>query len=209
MTQAGIDYEPSGAWPEIPSADVEVDFDIEWDFENRIYLWGLRVRQGQDDTTAVFDPVVSYDPIDDDDAARLAAQLASRLGAVVADAETLGRSVTVFHWSHPERSMTSKYPEVAELLEGRTVDLRAWFDTHFLTQGGSSLKAVAPLLGFEWSVEDAGGAQSQVKIDLARPQGPEADAARAWLARYNECDVAVQAAIRDGLRGARAGATVD
>ena len=49
-------------------------------------------------------------------------------------------------------------------------------------------------------VEDAGGAQSQVKIDLARTHGPETDAAREWLTRYNESDVAAQAAIRDGLR---------
>lgn len=203
MARDGAAYEPLHQWPEIPTADVEVDFDIEWDFENRIYLWGLRVRQGQDDTTAVFDPVVSYDPLDDDATTRLATRFAARLRTVIADAETAGKTVTVFHWSHPERSMTAKYPEVANLLDGHAFDLRAWFDTHFLTPDGSSLKAVAPIFGFEWAVEDAGGAQSQVKIDLARTHGPEATAAREWLNRYNESDVAAQAAIRDGLQAAR------
>ena len=118
MAQAGIAFEPRGEWPEVPSADVEVDFDIEWDFENLIYLWGLRVRQGQDDTTAVFDPVVSYDPLDTEGAAHLAEEFAARLGRVITDAEAAGKSVTVFHWSHPERSMTSKYPSVDRLLRG-------------------------------------------------------------------------------------------
>ena len=203
MTQAGIDYEPSGAWPEIPSADVEVDFDIEWDFENRIYLWGLRVRQAQDDTTAVFDPVVSYEPLDEAGEATLAGQFADRLRSVITGAETAGRTVRIFHWSDPERSRTRKYPEIDALLEGRALDLLAWLNNHFLTCRGGSIKAVAPIFGFEWAVEDAGGAQSQVKIDLARSDGDEGRAAREWLHCYNECDVAAQAAIRDGLRSAR------
>ncbi len=98
--------------------------------------------------------------------------------------------------------MTAKYPEVAALLEGRTLDLMDWFKTHFLAAGGNSLKSVAPLFGFAWDVEDAGGSESQVKIDLARAGGPEGEAAREWLTRYNGSDVAAQAAIRDGLRRA-------
>lgn len=202
MAQADIAFEPRGEWPQVPSADVEVDFDIEWDFENLIYLWGLRVRQGQDDTTAMFDPLVSYDPLDTEGAAHLAEAFAARLGAVITAAEAAGRSVTVFHWSRPERSMTSKYPSVNELLEGRSFDLHAWFTDHFLTRDGTSLKAVAPIFGYRWAVDDAGGAESQVKIDLARAGGDEGRAAAQWLAAYNESDVAAQAAIRDGLRRA-------
>lgn len=200
MAQAGVTFEPWQEWPDVPSADVEIDFDIEWDFQNRIYLWGLRVRDGQDDTTAVFDPVVSYEPLDDDSAANLADEFATRLGRIITTAEAAGQSVTVFHWSHPERSMTSKYPTVAELLEGRSFDLHAWFTNHFLTRDGTSIKMVAPIFDFHWTVDDAGGAESQVKIDLARAGGDDAAEAREWLARYNESDVTAQAAIRDGLR---------
>ena len=98
--------------------------------------------------------------------------------------------MTVFHWSHPERSMTSKYPGVDRLLEGRSFDLHAWFTDHFLTRDGTSLKAVAPIFGFHWAVDDAGGAESQVKIDLARAGGDEGRAAVQWLVAYNESDVA-------------------
>lgn len=202
MAQAGIAFEPRGRWPDIPCADVEVDFDIEWGFENFVYLWGLRVRQGQDDTTAVFEPAVSYEPLDSDGAAQIAEQFAARLSTVITESEAAGKSVTVFHWSHPERSMTSKYPSVARLLQGRSFDLHAWFTEHFLTRDGASLKAVAPIFGFHWGVDDAGGAESQVKIDLARTGGDEGTAAIRWLAAYNESDVAAQAAIRDGLRHA-------
>ena len=202
MTMSGLEYEALTQWPEVPRADVEVDFDIEWDLDGHIYLWGLRVREGQDDSTAVFDPVASYGPIDEAGEAALAAEFAARLGAIVERAEDAGRSVTVFHWSRPERSMTRKYPEVDRLLEGRALDLCEWYGQHFLSRAGASLKVVAPVFGFRWAVEDAGGAQSQLKIEAARGSGPEADEAREWLHRYNESDVAAQAAIRDGLRAA-------
>lgn len=61
---------------------------------------------------------------------------------------------------------------------------------------------VAPIFGFDWAADDAGGAESQVKIDLARAGGDEGMAAVQWLAAYNESDVAARAAIRDGLRRA-------
>jgi predicted RecB family nuclease len=208
MARDGEALQPLGAWPRIPKADVEVDFDIEWDVDNRIYLWGLRVRQGQDDATAVFDPVLSYDPLDDDGAERLADRFADRLGRLVADAEASGRTLAVYHWAQPERSMTRRYPRVDALLEGRSVDLYAWFRDHFLTLGGNSLKAVAPIFGFRWGVQDPGGAESQLKIEAARAHGTGAAAAREWLTRYNESDVAAQAAIRDGLRRLRAEAAV-
>ncbi|WP_242607874.1 recombinase RecB [Xylanimonas ulmi] len=206
MTMAGVDFEPLGAWPQIPSADVEVDFDIEWDLDGRIYMWGLRVRDGQDDATAVFAPVVSYVPLDDDGAVELAREFAAVIDRIATDAESAGKSLQIYHWTNPERSRTSKYPEVHKALEGRTFDLEAWFRKAFLTRRGTSIKVVAPLFGFRWSVDDAGGLQSQVEIERARSADPaEAAAGRAWLHRYNQSDVAAQAAIRDGLRAARIG----
>ena len=129
-----------------------------------------------------------YEPLDTDGAAHVAEEFAARLSGVVTDAEAAGKSVTVSHWSHPERSMTSKYPSVDRLLEGRSFDLHAWFTDHFLTRDGTSLKAVAPIFGFNWTVDGARGAESQVKIDLARTGGDEGMAAVHWLAAYNESD---------------------
>ncbi|WP_121034268.1 ribonuclease H-like domain-containing protein [Terracoccus luteus] len=203
MALSGVAFEPHEDWPQVPSADVEVDFDIEWDLEGRIYLWGLRVRQGQDESTAVFDPVLSYAPLDDDGAADLAQEFATRLGRVISEAEAAGKSVTVFHWSHPERSRTSNHPAVHALLERHALDLHAWYTKHFFPRDGASIKVVAPIFGFRWAVDDAGGAESQVRIEVARGGGEDAAAAIEWLSRYNESDVAAQAAIRDGLRRSR------
>ncbi|MCB0927204.1 MAG: ribonuclease H-like domain-containing protein [Mycobacterium sp.] len=201
MTLSGTDFEPvGGKWPVIPSADVEVDFDIEWDLDNRIYQWGLRIRDGHDDATARYQPVMSFAPLDDAAEAALADEMADRLTRLRADADRDGKSLKVFHWSPVELTQSARFPRVAAALSGVSVDLMAWFNREFFARGSSSIKAVAPLLGFDWGTEDAGGLTSQLRIEEARGTGPAAEAARAWCLRYNEDDVAAQAAIRDGLR---------
>ncbi|WP_256843037.1 ribonuclease H-like domain-containing protein [Ornithinimicrobium cryptoxanthini] len=201
MTVADVDIEPVGdTWPVVPTADVEVDFDIEWDRAGRIYQYGFRVRQGTDDITATYDPVVSFEPLDDDGAAALATEAADKLAALISDAEQDGFSLTIYHWTHPEVSKTGKFDDLASLLAGRTLDLQGWVQKEFVARSSFSLKDVAPIFDFQWGVDDAGGFASMDQIEHARRSGPEAEAARAWCLTYNEADVAAQAAIRDGLR---------
>lgn len=205
MTLAGVDYEPRSEWPEIPAADVEVDFDIEWDRDGFIYQWGLRIRQGQDESTAVYEPVLSFEALDEAKEAELAEAFADELGALIDAADAAGKSLRIYHWHNVEVTRTAKFPRVARLLEGRCTDLLAWFNSNFRARGSSSLKDVAPLFGFAWDVDDAGGYTSMLKIEQARtPEGAED---RAWCLRYNESDTAAQPAIRDGLRQARTEAT--
>ncbi|GGB22421.1 hypothetical protein GCM10011492_10260 [Flexivirga endophytica] len=201
LTLRGVDIEPiDGVWPAVPTADVEVDFDIEWDRTGRIYQHGLRIRHDADETTARYEPVVSFEPLDDTGEAALAEQVAHRLEELIADAELRGRTLMIFHWSAVEVSRTRKFPRLAALLEGRTVDLHAWASSAFIARKSFSIKDVAPIFGFEWGVDDAGGFSSMDKIEHARGTGPDAEAARTWCLDYNESDVAAQAAIRDGLR---------
>lgn len=201
MSCAGVDYEQRGPnLPAVPSADIEVDFDIEWDSDARIYQWGLRIRDGQDDSTAYYDPVVSFTPLDDDGEAELADEFALRMRQLRNRAEREAKSLRVFHWHHPELSSTRRFTAVAEALDGLTCDLRQWFDAEYFARTSSSIKCVAGYFDFQWEVDDPGGLASQLAIDVARGHGPEAEAARQWCLRYNECDVAAQAAIRDGLR---------
>lgn len=201
MTLAGIDFQPHGAtWPEVPCADIEVDFDIEWDTDGRIYQWGLRIREGQDDTTARYEPVVSFDVLDERAEEALADVFAARLNALKDAARQENKSIRVFHWHHVEVSLTRKFDAVAAALDGITCDLLAWFNANFFARQTASIKNVAPLFGFQWDVDDAGGRVSQLKIAQARGAGPEAEDARRWCLLYNESDVAAQAAIRDGLR---------
>jgi len=108
--------------------------------------------------------------------------------------------VAVYHWSHVEVSNTRKFACVATALNGVTVDLLPWFTGTFHVRGKASIKAVAQMFGFIWAVEDPGGRISQEKIDIARGGGAAGLEAQEWCLRYNESDVAAQAAIRDGLR---------
>ncbi len=197
----GVDFQPIDASTvEVPSADVEIDFDIEWDNSGRIYQWGLRVRDGRDDTTACYEPVVSFESLDDEAEIALAERAAARIGQLRAEAEAAGRTVAVYHWSHPEVSMTRKFACVAAAVDGVAVDLLAWFLKTFHVRGEASIKAVAQFFGFTWAVDDPGGRLSQAKVEIARTGGDEALEAQQWCLDYNESDVAAQAVIRDGIR---------
>ncbi len=200
MTLSGTEFEPRGRWPEVPTADIEIDFDIEWDTDGRIYQWGLRIRDGQDDTTARYEPVASFEPLDEPAEESLASAFAARLSSLKEQARQEGKSMTVFHWHHVEVSMTRKFAPVAAALDGITVDLLSWFNANFFARQSASIKSIAPLFGFRWDVDDADGRLSQSRITVARGTGADAEAARRWCLSYNESDVAAQAAIRDGLR---------
>jgi predicted RecB family nuclease len=201
MICAGIDIEPIvGVVVEVPMSDVEIDFDIEWDKAGRIYQWGLRVRDGQDDSTASYEPILSFEALDDEGELQLAERFADRITQLRTEASSAGRTVAVYHWSHVEVSNTRKFACVATALGGVTFDLLPWFTGTFHVRGKASIKAVAQLFGFSWTVEDPGGRLSQDKVDIARAGGAEGLEAQEWCLRYNESDVAAQAAIRDGLR---------
>jgi predicted RecB family nuclease len=201
MTATGVDLEPRGPNPpQVPAADVEIDFDIEWDSDGRIYQWGLRIRDGQNDATSRYEPVVSFDPLDEPAEVDLAEKFADRINRLRCQADQEGKSLQIFHWHHPETSHTRKFAPVAAVLDGVTFDLMQWFNREYFARPSSSVKDVAAIFGFRWSVDDPGGMASKSKVDIARGRGPEAEAARRWCLTYNECDVAAQAAIRDGLR---------
>jgi len=184
----------------VPRADVEIDFDIEWDRDGHIYQWGIRVRDGQDDATSRYDPVISFDALDPAAHEALAAEFTAHLAAVLAGADATGRSVAIFHWTAAETSRARAFPELDALLNGRTVDLYEWVRVNFRVRGTYSIKNVAPMFGFEWGVDDPGGFGSMDKIEQARNAGSDGGPAREWCLAYNESDVAAQAAIRDGLR---------
>jgi predicted RecB family nuclease len=219
MIRDGIDVWPNGGGPvEVPTATVEIDVDIESDRDNRVYMWGARVRRGADDATAVYVPdFTEWEPLDEESEYALAERFAHWLRDQRIAAESDGGTLRVFHWSHPEWSNLKRIlgaDTVRDLIGNRGgdgtddadgglfTDLEKVFKQHFTALRGTSIKKVAPLFDFHWRVKNAGGAISQSYLSTAQTSvdQSEADAAKAWLLSYNEDDNRAMAKIRDGMR---------
>ena len=76
------------------------------------------------------------------------------------------------------------------------------FKESWITGGSTGLKAIAPLAGHTWPVEDPSGGLSMVKHVEATTLGaadPFGQAARQWLLDYNRGDVEATLRIREWL----------
>ncbi|MDP3894083.1 TM0106 family RecB-like putative nuclease [Nocardioides sp.] len=187
---------------EVPRADVEIDLDIEWDVDDRVYLWGARLRRGQG--AATYHPFVRWEPLDDASERALAEEFTTWLRGVVSTAESAGETVMVVHHAAPEPTYLRRIlgpDRVADLLD-HFVDLLTFLRRHYVGVHGLGIKKVAPGFGFDWRDEDPGGLQSQGWLVAARAEHDSAErrAARERVLAYNEDDVAATAAVRDGLR---------
>lgn len=185
----------------VPRADVEVDFDIEWDPNDRVYLWGALIHRAGSDPT--YHAIVSWDELDDAGCVELAQSFAAWLRAQIAAADAAGESLLVYHYSHPEPTHLKRLlgePAVADLLT-RFVDLLAIVREHYFGVRGLGIKQVAPAFGFAWRDDDPGGLQSQLWLMDGRASQDEAvrAVARERILAYNEDDVRATAALRAGL----------
>ncbi|OBG21629.1 hypothetical protein A5768_26370 [Mycolicibacterium fortuitum] len=203
MLCSGVHIAHVGDGPvSVPSAEIEIDLDIEWGADGRVYLWGARVRNGQDESSAMFVPFAEWSRLDDSAERDLAERFAAWLREL---RDQSGRSVRVFHWSAAEPSRLKKIlgEAAGDLLDPATgvfTDLESVFKGQFFSVHGSSIKTVAPYFGFTWRASDAGGSMSQTRLDAVHDHGADAEGARAWLLSYNADDTTAMAVIRDGMR---------
>ena len=202
MIESDIKLVRTDAGPlEIPAADVEIDFDIEWDTGDQVYLWGVRKRQEQDEETAEYVPFVSWAEMDDG-GEHLAAQFVAWLRSEIQAAQSAGQSIAVFHYTSPEVRYLQELlgdEAVRDVLE-YFIDLHAFVKENFFGVEGLGLKKVANALGFSWSSDDAGGLQSQTWLQVARDVAEsEHEVMRARILKYNEEDVKATAVIRDRI----------
>ncbi|GAA0447336.1 recombinase RecB [Actinoplanes capillaceus] len=178
---------------DVPRAAVEVDIDIEWGADDRVYLWGLLITSnGASRYEAYFDPRVTTDR----DEELLARRCLDRLTALAAGTPDL----LVFHYGTPEPRQARRFPPLPSGPAGpdRWIDLLPLVRATVDSRAGHGLKAMATHgPGHTWRDPDPGGLQSQSWHAAAR-QGDQAAATR--LLTYNEDDVRATLAVRTWLR---------
>ncbi|HSZ35612.1 MAG TPA: TM0106 family RecB-like putative nuclease [Acidimicrobiales bacterium] len=199
---------------EVPRADIEVDVDME-SINDGCYLWGAL---GTDRRTAgAAAEYVSFATWDVDiESGELVAfeKFWTWLSAVRARAAAEGASFRAYCYSRSaeEGQMTRLADRLgvrdevdAFLGSDEWVDLLEVVRKQLLTGRSMGLKETAPLAGFSWRFDDAGGTLAMVKYDEA--VDVEADpssrmVAAQWILDYNEDDVRATAALRGWLDGA-------
>ena len=216
----------------VPTFDIEIDIDLEnsqaaaqeaglEDSPGRdvlyMYGFGIHDRTINPDWRSV--TVDCIDDFSDTDASefQIYSQMWQRLEEEVAKAEAAGKSVGIFHFGAHEQIWWRKFANIHALKPGTpTLDRVETFMSKYLINllpiarqvalpvSGYSIKTLAPLAGFNWEVDSAGGDNSIVVYQRAissksSPQ-EKADAVK-WLRDYNRDDVKATFAVREYLRG--------
>jgi len=201
-----------GSIDDLPPAEVEIDMDIEWDLPGRVYLWGFLVDDGSEPK---YTALASFDELQNDGESSLAADAWEWLVGKVETAKAAGRSVRIYHYSHPEVSRwrriieRDEHPRLPSIqafdrfAEEHFFDLNTATKRHLRGVDGLGLKNVATHgAGFHWRDDDPGGTQSQAwhRAAVADPDPGERKAARERLLEYNADDVAATRAVRVWMR---------
>ena len=195
----------------VPQFDIELDIDMENAMGGAAYLWGA--FDGRKVTT-----IVDWDEPDPMVEARVFCQfwdwLVDRRHAARRDGQTFG----IFCWNETaekgalRRGATAaathlgRHDATADVEElfasGDLIDLMKVFDDQLMTGGSKGLKAVAPMAGFAWDDDEAGGDNSMAWHDEAVNAERRADRSemRDRLVRYNADDVRATAAVRHWIR---------
>ena len=191
----------------IPRADVEVDVDME-NTELGCYMWGSYVTDRSNTNIAqtgyrAFATWESLTPTAEADNSLRFWQWLMNIRQRCHDA---GLTFAAYCYNaSAENTYLRRLAIAREALAGEIenfiasdewVDILKEWDSQLITGGSSSLKQVAPLAGFHWSVDDAGGGESMLKHDLAADGD---DAARDWLLTYNRGDVEATLAVREWM----------
>lgn len=215
----------------IPEFDIEIDIDLENSLaafqdngltevegKDRVYLYGFGIHDrtlNKDWRSATFNSFADYSNTEDGEY-QLLLKTWNFLKEQVATAEGSGKSIGIFHYSSHEKTWWRNFArnhegktgvptleEVEDFTGDYFVDLLDYSKLVALGTSGYGIKKLAPKAGFNWQVQDPGGALSLLKykeaVDQSKTQA-ERDEAIAWLYSYNLDDVRATFAVRDYLR---------
>lgn len=188
---------------DLPVAPVEIDFDLESSADQKIYLWGFLVNEGDESRYVSF---VAWHELDDAAELALAEEALAWLRTMIVE-----RGATVHHYSGYEIHQLIRFAdagsETAGWLRDRVdesfVDLYEVVKQHWFGVYGLGLKQVATSgAGFAWRDDDPSGLSSQGWFTDAvhADDTAERDEARQRVLAYNEDDVIATREVRRWLR---------
>jgi predicted RecB family nuclease len=215
----------------IPEFDIEIDIDLENSMavfqdigltevegKDRVYLYGFGIHDrtiNKDWLSANFNSFADYSNTEDGEY-QLLLKMWNFLKEHVAQAEAAGRSIGIFHYSSHEKTWWRNFArnheskagvptleEVDDFTGDYFVDLLDYSKQVALGTTGYGIKKLAPKAGFNWAVQDPGGALSLLKHrDAVDPNKSKAEQQESidWLYSYNLDDVRATFAVRDYLR---------
>jgi predicted RecB family nuclease len=215
----------------IPAFDVEIDIDLEnsqagareAELEESLgrdvlymYGFGIHDRTVNPDWRSVSINCIDDYSDSDESEFTILTQMWTRLETEVAKAESEGKTIGIFHYSPYEKRWWRDFTRLHAVKPGTpTLDrVEKFMDKYFIDlwpiakevafpATGYSIKTLAPLAGFNWEVDSAGGDNSIVMYEKAISPGSneqEKSAAIKWLRDYNRDDVKATFAVREYLR---------
>jgi predicted RecB family nuclease len=191
----------------VPRADVEIDVDME-NTELGCYMWGSYVSDRSHTGIAKigYRAFVTWEPLTPDVEAQNSLRFWRWLMEIRQGCREAGMTFAAYCYNAGAENTYLRRLGIAEepvaneidvfVSSGEWIDMLREWDSQLITGGSSSLKTTAPLAGFQWEVDDAGGGESMIKHDLAT-QGDKA--AQDWLLAYNRGDVEATLAIRNWM----------
>ncbi|MGH2830054.1 MAG: TM0106 family RecB-like putative nuclease [Actinomycetota bacterium] len=195
---------------QVPRGDVEVEVDME-NMEEGVYLWGALVADPSGSLEQGYRPFAVWDPLTTQNESQNFLAFWRWLIELRDAARSSGRTFRAYCYHEPAENTQMRRigraagigADVDAFIDSQEwVDLRPVFERHLITGTGVGLKVVAPLAGFAWEVDDAGGQESMLRYDVAVGGATvkERAAAREWLLTYNRGDVEATAMLRDWLQ---------
>jgi predicted RecB family nuclease len=215
----------------LPVFDIEMDIDLEnsqaalmesgiEDIPGRdsIYLYGFGIHDRLKNLSWESAEFGYYDNYSDSSESELIILqfMWDRIKTEINKAESQGKSIGVFHYSQHEISWWRKFAErysnvpgvpslkeVEALISKYFIDLLKYTRKLAFPVTGYSIKTLAPLAGFYWSTDDAGGGNSLIKYQQAISESSDEalkDESINWLRAYNQDDVKATFAVRNYIR---------
>ncbi len=216
---------------DLPEFDIEIDIDLENSQaalqeidasqtagRDQVYLYGYGIHDrtiNKDWRTAHIDSFGNYNDTEEAEYEVLL-KMWQLLEEEVAKTESTNKSIGIFHYSHHEKTWWKNFARRHEGKPGVPtedaadafmakyfVDLRPYAEKISFPTMSYSIKALAPVAGFAWKAEDAGGAMSLLKYKAATAVDVDDSTkteAIEWLREYNLDDIRATFAVRDYVR---------